>query len=277
MRRLLARAGLALALLVAALAPTAAQINNAPLANAGVAGNVRFSAQSATVVQACPYQGNKVQIGGAVYAVPAACVTTTNGGLSSGTLYYGYLFLSGSSLALELSTTGHITSSLTGVEVKSGDSSRTLVGALYSNGSSQFVDSSAQRLVASWFNRRLKAIQGAQTSAVTLTATSPTEIASAARIEYLAWSDDTAYGALFGNAANNTASSTCFGYIGVDGTPGGIGSSNQLSGVSEQAAINAVYNETSGSDVHRTLSPFGQATAATTCSYSVGVWGVIRN
>jgi Phage tail-collar fibre protein len=78
-----------------------------------------------------PYNGNLIIINQTLQRVPAAGVALPPTGLTANTLYYIYAYMVGAAITLEASTTGHVTSSIDGVEIKSGDQSRTLVGMAY--------------------------------------------------------------------------------------------------------------------------------------------------
>lgn len=183
--------------------PAAGAINNSLGATAAPPGNVRLSAQSATALQLCPYQGNKLMIGALVYVVPAGCVTVSNSGLAASTFYYVYAFISGGSITLEIVTTGHVTSSVTGVEVKSGDATRSLVGAIGTNGSVQFEDDAINRLVVGWFNRQPAFVQGGSTANATCTSTTPVEITTAARVQIVTWNNQDLEMGVTGIATSN--------------------------------------------------------------------------
>src|SRR5690348_7737883 len=112
---------------------------------------------SATQIKFDSYKGAAVKIAGSAYTIPNGGVTVGNGGLSASTTYYVYVYNNAGTLTLELSTTGHAmdtTSGNEGVEIKSGDNSRSLVGMIRTNASSQFQDGASFRGVLSWFNRR---------------------------------------------------------------------------------------------------------------------------
>ncbi|MCJ2144280.1 hypothetical protein MKL20_30200, partial [Methylobacterium sp. E-066] len=76
--------------------------------------------------------------------------------MSAATLYYVYAYMNGSTLALEAVTTAHATDATYGHEIKTGDGTRTLVGMVYTGPGTPgtFLDTAANRWVASWFNRR---------------------------------------------------------------------------------------------------------------------------
>lgn len=153
-------------------------------------GQCRLKFVSATSLRLDPFGGRNLIINGVPRQIPAAGVTVTNGGLNVNTLYYAYAYMSGSTMTLEVVTTGHTQDTTTGVEIKTGDATRTLVGMIYANASAQFADGSATRHVASWFNRR--AVGGAvATSAQTnFTTTSLTEVSATHRVSFLTWGDE---------------------------------------------------------------------------------------
>jgi hypothetical protein len=101
-----------------------------------------------------PFNGNLISINGNFEEIPDAGVTLGVGGLSASTTYRIYAFMSAGTLTLEASTTVHATQAGTGIEIKSGDATRTLVGMARTNGSTAWEDSATKRLVLSWFNRR---------------------------------------------------------------------------------------------------------------------------
>lgn len=97
-----------------------------------------------------PYNGNRLSIAGTARAIPAAGISLAPAGTVAGTLYYIYAAWVGGAVVLEASTTGHATDAATGVEIKTGDASRTLVGmAVPAAGPAWATDQ-----VASWFGRR---------------------------------------------------------------------------------------------------------------------------
>lgn len=179
-------------------------------------GQCRLSVNSTTQLKLAPYNGNNVIVNGVPLQLPSAGVTASNSGLSASTLYYVYLGGTTASPTLSLSITGHSTAS-NGIETKTGDTTQTLVGMIYTNASSQFVDSVQQIFCLNWFNRRNKygAIFGTNTS--TFTNTSVSELNTAFRVSFLSWSDESVYGFVCGTGANQTAGDTVTVSYGIDG------------------------------------------------------------
>lgn len=118
-------------------------------------GQIKCVYTSTALVTCSPYGGNGLIISGVRYAVPSAGITASTSGLSDNTTYYLYAFMNSGTMTLERSTTGHVTDTTAGnigVEIKSGDNTRTLVGMARRNASSNWADSATQRFVRSWFN-----------------------------------------------------------------------------------------------------------------------------
>lgn len=180
-------------------------------------GQCRLARTSATQLTLSPYGGNLLIINGQFRTVPAGGVTLSTAGLAINTSYYIYAFMSGSTMTLEASTTTHATSSANGVEIKSGDATRTLVGAAVTDASTQFNDSVTKRDVASWFNRQERALTGAGTAGATTASAALVELASSARVQGFLWADSAATLMLNGYASNDTAPNNVSSSIGRDG------------------------------------------------------------
>ena len=164
-----------------------------------------------------PHKGNKLSVGGANYTVPAVGVSLASPAVAS-TTYNIYAYISGGAIALEKDVATHTLDATTGVEVKSGDPSRTLVGQARSNASGVWVNSETQRFVRSWFNE--EGIIGAATLGVNSNiGTTPwTEINGSYRAELLTWVNErvNVTGSYAGYDAGSPAG-TLYGAVGADG------------------------------------------------------------
>ncbi|MEB2654919.1 hypothetical protein SOP89_26500, partial [Pseudomonas siliginis] len=109
-------------------------------------GQCRLSYVSGTQLKLSPYNGNNLIINGVPQQIPSAGVTLANTGLAASTKYYVYAYMNAGTMTLEAVTTAHATGT-NGVEQKSGDATRTLVGMILTDGSTpgQFVDTPANR------------------------------------------------------------------------------------------------------------------------------------
>ena len=156
-------------------------------------GQCRFVYTDSTHCTLQRFNGRYLVVGGAQQIIPAAGVSFEAANLTSGKIYYAYIYMDGSIMRGEWSTTGHKTDSGTGVETKTGDVARTLVGMVYLRSDNTFEDSDSARLVASLFNRRIRGLRKAFT---TYRSVKPagnntwTEIHSEIRVQFLTWGDN---------------------------------------------------------------------------------------
>jgi len=149
--------------------------------------------------------------------IPSAGVTLSASGASADTTYFIYAFDSSGTLTLERSTTAHAIDSDTGIEVKSGDASRTLVGMARAITGPAWADTGTQRFVLSWFHRRgIGAVNGFSTDRTT-TSTTYVEVNSEIRVEFLTWADEAVLAGISGIALNSGLALTITS-LGFDGT-----------------------------------------------------------
>src|SRR5579885_41659 len=171
-------------------------------------GQCRLSVVSTTSLKLAPLDGSQLMIAGIPQNIPSAGVTITNSGLAASTLYYVYAYMNSGTMTLELSATGHATDANTGIEIKSGDFTRTLVGMIRTNASSQFVDSTSQRFCLNWYKRRrIGSVNSV--AAVTTSSGSFVELNSSNRAEFLTWSDEELLLQIIGFASNNGNGNNC--------------------------------------------------------------------
>jgi len=175
-------------------------------------------ALSGSNLKLSPFNGNKLMINGAVKVIPSAGVTIASAGLIPLTLYYVYAYINSGAIALELSTTGHSVDTTTGVEIKAGDVTRSLVGMIKTITGPAFADTAAQRFVISWFNRQH--IGGSSKFSTNRSTASATfvELNTEIRNEFLTWSTDAVTASLSGSAhIDAPANYFSFAAIGYDG------------------------------------------------------------
>jgi hypothetical protein len=190
----------------------------------------RLTRQDATHLKLIPYNGNMIKIAGNMYPVPSAGVSIANGTFSASTFYYIYAFQSAGVVTLENSTTTHATDTTAGnvgVEIKSGDNTRTLVGCAITDGSSNFFDTDTQRWTLSWFNRQPKRLRNNFTAARSTVSTTFVEINTEIRVNFLAWADDlpsfVATGQVSGSTTNITAAAISIDGVAPSATVNGTG------------------------------------------------------
>ncbi|VVQ17253.1 hypothetical protein PS934_04486 [Pseudomonas fluorescens] len=230
-------------------------------------GQCRLSVNSATQLKLSPYSGNNLIVNGLPQPIPGAGITISNASLAASTLYYVYVFMSSGTITLELSTTGHTTGT-TGIEQKSGDATRTLVGMIYTNASSQFVDSATQKFCLNWFNRR--GIQAINTFVASRSTTSASfvELSSTERAQFLAWSDEGILIGVTGYASQNT--------VGTFGTQGNLDGTTPISNarisppVGQDSACGSIGPVSAAEGFHY-ATIFGFATAGFTATWTAAI------
>ncbi len=169
-------------------------------------GQCRFQYTNSTTCTLVPYQGNLLSIGGVNYVIPSAGVTLSATGLTVSTLYYVYAWMNSTTMTLEASTTGHSTDTATGIEIKTGDATRTLVGMVYPTTGPVFQSSGGVQYVLSWFNRKPISSIIVLNSNITVTNTALTEIDVTYRALFLSWAKDNVNALCTGGMTSNSIS-----------------------------------------------------------------------
>jgi hypothetical protein len=162
--------------------------------------------------------GNQITIGGLLYVIPSSGVSLPPTGLTVGTNYYIYAFMTGINITLEASTTLPVGDTATGVTIKTGDSSRTLVGFVRPITGPAFQDTNNQRFVISWFNRRKVNVRASPGVATATSSSTPVEFSTAFRAEFLSWNFDAIQAGFTGFAGNSVASGSINAFIYLNNT-----------------------------------------------------------
>jgi len=164
-----------------------------------------------------PLNGNKLVIDTNVQTIPAAGVTLAPTGLTPNTTYYIYAYMVSTTMTLEASVTGPATNAATGVVIKTGDATRTLVGMARAVTGPAFADTENQRFVISYFNRKSILTRVSATSSFTLASASPVEINAGMRNEFLTWGNSYVEHSITTTAINSAGNTTISVGIGYDG------------------------------------------------------------
>jgi hypothetical protein len=207
----------------------------------------RLSYVSATSLQFLPYNGPYLRIKGIIYQIPGAgIVGLANTGvyvngvagqnLAVFTQYFVYAFINAGVITADFSTTSHSMDTTTGnvgTEIKTGDSTRTLIGMIYTNGIGQFQLSPIIG-VLSWFNRRDLAIDAGVPN-VTTTITTLINVNSGGAIGMLNWGDEAVFAEMAG-ALSVSGASYCSCAIGLDGSSGSAATQFALGAITYSTA-----------------------------------------
>lgn len=192
-----------------------------------------------------PFNGNKLLIDSGIQSVPDAGVSLAATGLAVDTDLYLYAYMDGASMTLEASETGHETQAGTGIEIKTGDSTRTLVGLARAIAGPAWQDSRAQRFVRSWFNSpAIEMVNGFDSDKTTTSLTTFVELSATDRIEFLSFEHEVVALHTSGRMHNsNPGGAGALISIGIDGTtPQDTNSSGLWGGA--PIAVPAVCNVT---------------------------------
>jgi hypothetical protein len=141
--------------------------------------------------------------------------TFANTQFTTSTMCFIYAYWTGSAVAYEVSATHHATHT-NGVEIKSGDPTRTLVGAVWRWNDGLFYDNDAIRAVASWFNRRPKHLF-LYAGSVSTASTSQVALGTAYGI---VWAGETCDARMVGYATSSVAN-MALGAVIIGGNVGG--------------------------------------------------------
>jgi hypothetical protein len=179
----------------------------------------RLTYQSTTQIRLVPWNGNRLIINNTCQVIPSAGVNLANTGLTAATLYYIYAYMNSGTMTLEASTTAHATDTTTGVEIKSGDATRTLVGKVYMDAGTPgtFALTATKIWVISWAQKRPISGKGSFTADRTASSSSYTEPSTEIRVQFICWANDAVQVTACGGHEHN-ATAVVYTSIGFDGT-----------------------------------------------------------
>lgn len=178
-------------------------------------------AKSGATLKLSPLNGNRLLINGVVQTIPSAGVTLAPAGLAAPATMYVYAYMASGVMTLEASTTGHSTDAATGVEIKTGDATRTLVGMARTIVGPAFQDTAAQRFVISHFNRVDVSGAGIFLSTFSTASATYVELSSTVRCEFLTWGNEPVNAALSGSVTS-LVSGTSLMYCGISFDGGAV-------------------------------------------------------
>jgi hypothetical protein len=192
-----------------------------------------------------PCNGNQILINGVTRSIPSAGVSLALTALAASTVYYVYAYMNSDTMTLEASITTHATDAATGVEIMSGDATRTLVGMARTTAGITWQDTAAQRFVRSWFNDFGVGTFAALSASRTTGSLTPFELGAEVRNEALLWAGETWSLTAAGSALNSEAAGRNNTSIGVDGiAPEPSGSLTILTSLNDGTSISAMALKT---------------------------------
>ena len=179
---------------------------------------------SGTALSYLPYNGNRLKINGTWQTIPVGGIAGMNATgtscfvngvagqwLAANTHYYVYAFMNGATLTADFSATGHSTSMTTGnvgVEIKTGDDTRSLIGMIFTNASGQLFNQESTRWVRTWFNRQAESLVFANnfTAQRSTVAGTLSEVNTEIRCNFLKWDTETVTASIDGQIFCNAES-----------------------------------------------------------------------
>jgi hypothetical protein len=166
-----------------------------------------------------PLRGNLLTVNNKACSIPDAGLTLAPTGLTPSTFYYIYATATAGAVnALEASATVPATEVGTGNRIKSGDATRSLVGAAYVIAGPAFADTDGNLLVLSWFNRRRKKSRTAFTTDRTTTSDTVAELNSEIRGNFISWADEMVDASLQAAPRGSATPNQIVSGIGIDST-----------------------------------------------------------
>lgn len=184
-------------------------------------GQCRLSKSGANLIL-LPFNGNKIMVNGVACTVPDAGVTLAPPAVAS-TVYNIYaVATAGVITSLENSATAHSTDVAAGankgVEIKTGDPTRSMVGLARTTAANAWADTATQRFVVSWFNRLPRIVSGAFTAQRNTASSTPIELNTEIRVEFLTLAGEDVR-LIFGGTMNSASGGTSsFAAVAIDST-----------------------------------------------------------
>ena len=251
----------------------------------------RLQVDSTTQISLQRYQGSQIAIKTGstwgVMVIPSSGPTLANTGLTAATKYYIYAFNNSGTLALEASTTGHATDSDVGVEIKSGDATRTLVGMVFMDAGTPgtFVSSAVKRWCINWFNRSGLDMVNTYSADRSSSSTSFAELNSEIRLQFLTWADEAVFVCVEGSCQTDSSGQATVNGVDFDSTTTAAQAVSAIMTASQAQpyAVSVMKRLSEGNHIaHHNVGVSG-GTASWTTADSIGTgkaktrfWGLIR-
>lgn len=224
-----------------------------------------------------PFNGNQIAINGEFQTIPAAGVSLAPGAAVAGTTYFIYAFMVAAVMTLEFSTTVHATDVTTGVEIKSGDATRSLVGMARPIAGPLWTDTNAQRFVISWFNKRPRPLANFFTTNRGFGSAITGEVNAEIRNEFLHWAGEAFQSSINGMGGHSITNSLVDTWIGVNGAQVDALSAFQQSTGGNLESFSVYYtNDNLGEGYNYTTLLSDNPSGAGVITYSGGASGTRR-
>jgi len=216
--------------------------------------------------------GRRLWIGSTAEVIPATPPSLAATGLTPGTGYFIYAYMNSGTMTLEASTTAPALNATFGHQVKTGDDTRSLVGWAQPITGPAWVNSEAQRQVASYFNRRDLSLRNNFTANRTTSSSTYVEINTEIRCTFFSWGDDAVVCSLTGTTSINASNGTTGSAVSLDGSSSfGASGDNQV-GLGVARIDKAVVVPAPSQGLHY-LTLIGRAVDPATATFTGGTAG----
>jgi len=145
---------------------------------------------SSTLLTYQPYNGDQIQWNGKWVTIPASGWGLTNVGLLSSIDHF-YVYYNGNTI--EASTAAHSASvnpDNIGVEIRTGDDSRSLVGMFTMTTSTGFADNPFSRFTRTWFNDHGVQLTVGASATFSVTTAAMSEVSAALELQVVTWNGE---------------------------------------------------------------------------------------
>lgn len=251
----------------------------------------RVQVDSTTQISLQRYQGSQIAVKTGttwgVMTIPATGPTLANTGLTAATRYYIYVFNNSGTLALEASTTTHATDADTGVEIKSGDATRTLVGMVFMDAGTPgtFVNSTVKRWCINWFHRSALDMVNTYSTDRSSASTSFAELNSEIRLQFLTWADEAVFVCVEGSAQTDSSGQATLNGLDFDSTSSAAQAVSAIMTATQAQpySVSIMKRLSEGQHIahHNVAVSGGNASWTTADSITTGkaktrLWGIVR-
>jgi hypothetical protein len=209
------------------------------------------------------FNGQLLTINGSHYSIPSAGITLSASGLTPSTLYYIYAYMNSGTMTLESSTTASAVDSTTGVRIKNGDATRTLVGMAYPETGPVFTDTAKKRFVRSWYNDQGVTLFSNFTANRQTISASYVELNTELRCEFLLWSGEVAQATATGSVINGASNGQNRSSLAFDGTTAEVGGSLSVLSSTDTVPFSAPATKSGLSEGYHYITLIGLVASGT--------------
>jgi hypothetical protein len=203
------------------------------------------------------FAGTLLSIDGNAETIPSGGVTLAATGVTVGADRYIYAYMATGVMTLEASATAWAVDATSGMPVKSGDPTRTLVGMARAITGPAWQDDEKQRFVRSYWNDQGVRGHSAFTAQRSVANATPAEIDTEIRIEFLTWGEEIPHFEIQGTTRANSAGGQVFSQMAIDGATVDCKTTSRIEGTASFGGSFTLWNPLRLSEGYHYLTLFG--------------------